>query len=195
MLRKSVTIIIALMFLLLTIGCGPSKEAYLAETSYYEALSNLLAQQNNNQVLLEIKAKDSSKDIVLSNVESITVYAPPTPQNGPLIPQYKHDDPAAKWVPVALGLGTAAISVGGMGYMVHELGKWATAGTTYNLTGQNASFRNNATNTNFNQSGGTTGNFGGDYTATPTVVEQPAPVIVPAAEPVVVNQPAPVVVQ
>lgn len=182
--KLCVLIVIAMMFLLS--GCGPTKEAYLAESNYYSAMSAVVAQQKSNPILLEIKAKDPNKDIVLSNVESITVYAPPQPQNGPLIPQYRHEDFNAKWVPVALGLGTAAISVGGMGYLAHELGKFAT-GTTYNMLGQGSSVKVQG-GTTANISGGTMGSVGAtDATSTPTVVTQPAPVIVNQPEPVIVN--------
>lgn len=191
MWKKSVLILIAIMFMLT--GCGPTKDAYLAETSYYQALQAIVAQQTSNPVLLEIKAKDASKDIVLSNVESIVVYQPQMPQNGPLIPQYKHEDFNAKWIPVALGLGTAAISVGGMGYLAHELGKWAT-GTNYNMYGQGSQVKiQGGTTANVTQSGGSLGQVGPtDATSVPTVVkpevvvvEQPAPTVV---NPVVVGQ-------
>ena len=187
--RLCVLIVCALIFLLS--GCGPSTQAYLAETSYYQALQAIVSQQTTNPILLEIKAKDPEKDIVLSNVESITVYAPPQPQNGPLIPQYKHQDFNAPWAPVVMGLGTAAIGVGGMIGLTHELGKWAI-GTTYNMMG-NASSVKVQGGTTANISGGTMGSVGAtDATPTPTVVEQPAPIVVNQPEPVVVN---PVIVQ
>ena len=72
--RLCVLTLVAMIFSLS--GCGPSNQAYLAETSYYQALQAVVAQQTNNPILLEIKAKDATKDIVLSNVESIIVYAP-----------------------------------------------------------------------------------------------------------------------
>lgn len=186
-MRSRLCVLIAIAMICSLSGCGPTKEAYLAESSYYSAMSAVVAQQTSNPILLEIKAKDPEKDIVLSNVESITVYAPPQPQNGPLIPQYRHEDFNAKWIPVALGLGTAAISVGGMGYMVHELGKWAT-GTTYNMMGQGSSVKvQGGTTANINQSGGTMGSVGAtDATSTPTVME-PSVHIVNQPEPVVVN--------
>ena len=180
--RYVLTAVIALIFL--SSGCVSDK-AYLAEKAYYTAMQAVASQQTSNPILLEIKAQDASKDIVLSNVASITVYAPPQPQNGPLIPQYKHET-YSQWVPVVMGLGTAAISVGGMGYMAHELGKWAT-GTTYNMMGQGSSVKVQG-GTTANISGGTMGSVGAtDATSTPTVVTQPAPVIVNQPEPVVVN--------
>lgn len=185
-MRSRLCVLIAIAMICSLSGCGPTKEAYLAETSYYQALQAIVGQQTSNPILLEIKAKDPAKDIVLSNVESITVYAPPQPQNGPLIPQYRHEDFNAKWVPVALGLGTAAISVGGMGYLAHELGKFAT-GTTYNMLGQGSSVKVQG-GTTANISGGTMGSVGAtDATSTPTVVTQPAPIVVNQPEPVIVN--------
>lgn len=184
-------ICLLLVAIALLVGCGPTKEAYLAETSYYEALQAVVNQQTTNPILLEIKAKDATKDIVISNVESITVYAPPQPQNGPLIPQYKHQDFNAPWAPVVMGLGTAAIGVGGMIGLTHELGKWAI-GTTYNMMGAGSSVKVQG-GTTANISGGTMGSVGAtDATSTPTVVTQPAPIVVNQPEPVVVN---PVVVQ
>ena len=187
-MKRYLAVAVAASFLLM--GCVSDK-AYLAEKEYYTAMQAVLtANGGQDKPILKIEAKDPEKDMVFQNVASITVFAPPLPQNGPLIPQYKHET-YSQWVPVVMGLGTAAISVGGMGYMAHELGKWAT-GTTYNMMGQGSSVKVQG-GTTANISGGTMGSVGAtDATSTPTVVTQPAPIVVNQPEPVVVN---PVVVQ
>lgn len=184
-MRSRLCVLIATVMTFLLSGCVSDK-AFLAEKAYYTAMQNVLTSNGGQEKpILKIEAKDPTKDMVFQNVASITVFAPPLPQNGPLIPQYKHET-YSQWVPVVMGLGTAAISVGGMGYMAHELGKWAT-GTTYNMLGAGSSVKVQG-GTTANISGGTMGSVGAtDATSTPTVVEQPAPIVVNQPEPVIVN--------
>jgi hypothetical protein len=179
-----------LVVIVILSGCVSDK-AYEAEKSYYDAMKAVLtANGGQENPILKIEAKDPEKDMVFQNVASITVFTPPLPQNGPLIPQYKHET-YAQWIPAVTGLGTAAIGVGGIWGVTHELGKWAM-GTTYNMMGAGSSVKVQG-GTTANISGGTMGSVGAtDATSTPTVVTQPAPIVVNQPEPVVVN---PVVVQ
>lgn len=194
MFKKSVTIIIALMFLSATLtACQPSLAMIEAEKAFYQAQVEISKNRNGvNPILLEIKAQDPVKDMVFQNVASITVFAPPPSEakEGPV--QYRQVDYSAPWAPVILSTLGIAGAVTGNVLLLREAGKHFTSGTTYNALGENSSIKvQGASSANIN--GNTTGNIGNaDMTSTPTVVEQPAPVIVPAAEPVVVN---PVVVQ
>ncbi len=194
-MKKLAWLILAVFILA---GCQPSHDMILAEIAYYSAISETIkAQGNGSKPLVEIVSKDPKRPMVFDNVERIIVYNTPQPTNGPLVPQYKQVDYSAPWAPVALsGLGIAGAVTGNV-LLLREAGKYFTGGTNYNNLGENSSIKiQGGTTANATMSGGTLGQIGPtDATSIPTVVEQPPPVIVPAAEPVVVNQPAPVVVQ
>jgi len=191
--------LLALMIFAL-VGCQPSAAMLEAEIAYYEYTADIMkAQAAPQKPILEIRAMDPTKDMVFSNVASITVYATPNPKEGPLMPQYRQVDYSAPWIPAFTGVAAGLIGVGGIWATTHELGKYWTSGTNYNMYGQGSSVKVQG-GTTANISGGTTANVGAtDATSIPTVVkpevvvvEQPAPVIVPTE---VVTQPAPVVVQ
>ncbi len=191
-MKRYFAMAVAWMFLLTTLtACQPTAAMIEAEKAFYEAQVEIAKNRNGgNPVLLEIKAQDATKDMVFSNVASITVFAPPSKDDAVGPTQYRQVDYSAPWVSVAGGiLGMATIAAGGV-YLAHEL-KGFGGNVNYTTTGQNSPIKTTGS-TSANVSGGTTGNFGGDYTATPTVVEQPAPIVVNQPEPVVVN---PVVVQ
>lgn len=194
-MKKICIVLIALSLM----GCSISREAMLGEISYYETLKDvLIARSLQNHPLLEIKAKDATRPMVFDNVESITVYPPPQPQVGPLIPQFNHQEmEVIKAAIPVVGTVAAGVVAGGTGVlMAHEIGKIAT-GTVYNMMGQGSSVKiQGGTTANATMSGGTLGQIGPtDATSIPTVVEQPAPIVVNQPEPVVIPQPAPVVVQ
>ncbi len=191
--------LLALMIFAL-VGCQPSAAMLEAEIAYYEYTADIMkAQAAPQKPILEIRAMDPTKDMVFSNVASITVYATPNPKEGPLMPQYRQVDYSAPWIPAVTGIAAGVIGVGGIWATTHELGKYWTSGTNYNMYGQGSSVKvQGGTTSNITSS--TTGAVGAtDATSIPTVVkpevvvvEQPAPVIVPTE---VVTQPAPVVVQ
>ena len=191
-MKRYLAVVVAGMFLLATLtACQPTAAMIEAEKAFYQAQVEISKNRGGgNPVLLEIKAQDATKDMIFSNVASITVFAPPSKDDAVGPTQYRQVDYSAPWVSVAGGiLGMATIAAGGV-YLAHEL-KGFGGNVNYTTSGQNSPIKTTGS-TSANVSGGTTGNFGGDYTATPTVVEQPAPVIVTQPEPVVVN---PVVVQ
>lgn len=196
-MKRYLAVVVAGMFLLATLtACQPTAAMIEAEKAFYQAQVEIAKNRNGgNPVLLEIKAQDATKDMVFSNVASITVFAPPSKDDAVGPTQYRQVDYSAPWVSVAGGiLGMATIAAGGV-YLAHEL-KGFGGNVNYTTSGQNSPIKTTGS-TSANVSGGTTGNFGGDYTATPTVVEQPPPVVLTQPEPVVVNPAVvnPVVVQ
>jgi len=180
--------LLALMIFAL-VGCQPSAAMLEAEIAYYEYTADIMkAQAAPQKPILEIRAMDPTKDMVFSNVASITVYATPNPKEGPLMPQYRQVDYSAPWIPAFTGVAAGLIGVGGIWATTHELGKYWTSGTNYNMYGQGSSVKIlGGTTSNVTQSGGSLGQVGPtDATSTPTVVK-PEVVVVPSPEPVVVN--------
>ena len=192
-MKRYLAVAVAGMFLLATLtACQPTAAMIEAEKAFYQAQVEIAKNRNGgNPVLLEIKAQDATKDMVFSNVASITVFAPPSKDDAVGPTQYRQVDYSAPWVSVAGGiLGMATIAAGGV-YLAHEL-KGFGGNVNYTTSGQNSPIKTTGS-TSANVSGGTTGNFGGDYTATPTVVK-PEVVVVPSPEPVIVSPPEPVIV-
>lgn len=185
-MKKLAWLILALFVLA---GCQPSAAMLEAEIAYYEYTADIMkAQAAPQKPILEIRAMDPTKDMVFSNVASITVYATPNPKEGPLMPQYRQVDYSAPWIPAFTGVAAGLIGVGGIWATTHELGKYWTSGTNYNMYGQGSSVKIlGGTTSNVTQSGGSLGQVGPtDATSTPTVVK-PEVVVVPSPEPVVVN--------
>lgn len=190
---KKAWLILAILGL---VGCQPSADMLKAEIEYYKYTAEIIkAQSAPQKPILEIRAMDPTQDMVFSNVASITVYATPNPKEGPLMPQYRQVDYYEKWIPAVTGIAAGVIGVGGIWATTHELGKYWTSGTNYNMYGQGSSVKvQGGTTSNITSS--TTGAVGPtDATSTPTVVTQPAPIVVNQPEPVIVTQPEPVIVK
>ena len=199
-MKRLICILMVLTLLPFFQACQPTAAMLDAERDYYRYNAEIMkARSVPNKPLLEIRAMDPKKDMVFSNVASIVVYAPPQQGEQVFIPQFRQVDYSAPWIPAVTGIAAGVIGVGGIWATTHELGKYWTSGTNYNMYGQGSSVKvQGGTTSNITSS--TTGAVGAtDATSIPTVVkpevvvvEQPAPVIVPTE---VVTQPAPVVVQ
>src|SRR5574343_173431 len=161
-MKRYLAVAVAGMFLLATLtACQPTAAMIEAEKAFYQAQVEISKNRGGgNPVLLEIKAQDATKDMIFSNVASITVFAPPSKDDAVGPTQYRQVDYSAPWVSVAGGiLGMATIAAGGV-YLAHEL-----KGFGGNYT---------ATPTVVEQ-------------PAPVIVEQPAPIIVEQPPPVIVK--------
>jgi hypothetical protein len=152
-----------------------------SEQSYYEMLS-AIATSYQAQPLVRITPAKEGEAMVFNNVKSIEVFSPPPPL-ADFAKQYAHRDFTPSWVPAAFNAVAPLGFLWGSSLLVKEVGAMAGS-NTYNQTvfgqGNSATIRQ-AGNTSL--TGGLTGSYnqiGGmfDNTGTPTVVTQPAPVIV-----------------
>ncbi len=173
MLRKSVTIIIALMFLLLTIGCGPSLQQVQGELAYYEYLKT-----QTPTPLVRLKIADPTKPV---NLESLEVYLP----NQGQAQQYQHKDYAAPWIGVANNVLSVGLPWLGVGYLVHEMRDMGQTNTQYNNIG-NGSIKTQGNSYNVN-SGTASAGMGNIDGTTPQQVVKPEVVNPVAVEQQVVN--------
>jgi len=100
------------LFLILPLLCSCMTGNQLkAEQSYYEAMVAMQKQQGVNP-LVQIIPQDKDKPIIMQNVASFTVFAPPAPQYGPLLPQYQQKDYVQPWLNL---IGTAVPWFGAWG--------------------------------------------------------------------------------
>lgn len=181
-MKKLLLIPVLLMFM----GCM-TDTMLKAELGYYEAMVAMQTQKAT-QPIFELTPAKQGEPIVLGNVGSFKVYAPPVA--GEKLSQYAHKDYVQPWLNV---LSMAVPWLGGWGIVnstanaMKEMG----ASTHMTITGEG----NTATIAGpVNNSLSGTGHVAGgivDQTHTPTIVTQPAPVIV---NPVIVTQPAPIIV-
>lgn len=178
-------------------GCMTANQL-AGEKAYYEA-KVAMSQRATSQPIFEMTAGDPSQPIVLQNVSALRVFQLPAGGGNDNFNQYVQKDYAAPWVSlIGTTLSVAAPWVG-VWAVTHEVANIAgSAGTTYNQTvsgtGNTAQTRTMGDMkvgdiTGANMVGGLI-----DQTSTPTVVTQPAPVIVYAPDPIIVTQPAPVIV-
>ena len=161
-----------LLWLLLLIpfmGCM-TDNALKAELGYYQMLS---AKQVQTSPLVRLDVADPTKPI---NLKTIEVFAPPS--NMPMN-QYVQKDYVQPWLNV-IGMAVPWLGVYGVSSAIVS-GMKDMGGTTTNITG-NSNKVSGPTNSNVYGSGNYTGHI--DQTSTPTIVTQPAPIIV---NPVVVN--------
>jgi len=182
---KKALFIIAILALT---GCMTQRQ-YDAEKAFYDHLTAVAALQQA-QPIFRMTPEKAGEPIVISNVKSFEVFNPPAPL-ADFARQYQHRDFTPAWVPAAFNAIAPLGFLWGSSMLVKEVGK--VAGTTsYN---QNVSGQSTAT---MRVQGGTTGIVNGtgntvmgtqDNTATPTVVEQPPPVVLEpfVVEPTVVN--------
>ncbi len=176
------------------IGCGPTALQMQGEVAYYQAVAAITKNQEKGaNPLVRIKVADPSKPI---NIESIEVYAPPQPQNGPLLAQYQHRDyNEAGWRFLTTLAGVAVPWIG-VGVLAHEFKTMNNGASTYynNNVGTNSTgnFRvQGNTTTTSSGAGAATATGMTDSTSTPTVVHADVVptevVVVPPAEPIVVK--------
>lgn len=182
---KKILCIIAILALT---GCMTQRQLE-SEKAFYEHLTSVAALQQA-QPIFRMTPEKAGEPIVISNVKSFEVFSPPPPL-GDFAKQYQHRDFTPAWVPAAFNAVAPLGFLWGSSMLVKEVGK--VAGTTsYN---QNVSGQSTAT---MRVQGGTTGVVNGtgntvmgtqDNTSTPTVVEQPPPIVLEpfVVEPTVVN--------
>ena len=175
-------------------GCMTQRQLE-AEKAFYEHLTAVAAVQQSTPIFKMTPAKEG-EPIVISNVKAFEVFNPPPPL-GDFAKQYQHRDFTPAWVPPLLGtIGNVGL-VYGVGYSIKKAldsGNGSTYYQNVSGTGNTATIRQ-AGHTSL--SGGITGNsnqVGGmiDNTSTPTVVEQPPPVVL---EPFVIEQPEPIIIK
>ena len=146
-----------LLLLIPLVACGPTKNALIAEQSYYQAKVDM-ARKASAMPLMEILAGDKEKPMVFYNVASIRVYQPPQGGMSDGLTQYQQRDYSTPWIQAFLqSLGILA--------------PWAGAAV---IVGQVAGHvAGPVTNTNVTASGGSQAMTGGvmsNATSVPTVV-------------------------
>ena len=158
-LWTSITCFIIAAYAFSLIGCGPTKNALIAEQAYYRAMKEIALAQ---KPMVDIEIADPTKPV---NVKRIVVHAPSSEQ----LKQYVQKDYYASVVNAFLqSLGILA--------------PWAGAAV---IVGQVAGHVAGPV-TNVNASGGSQAMTGGtmsNATSVPTVVTQPVPVIVQPSYP------------
>ena len=185
-LWTSVICVIIGLYAMSMIGCM-TKTKLAAEKAYYEAAVQMQRQQGANP-LVKIIPAEKDKPIVMHNVASFTVFAPPLPTNGPLLPQYVHRDYAAPWLNV---LGMAVPWFGAWGIVKAVADIPHVNSSTVTTTNTNSLNSTPTTYSNVVSGSGNMASVGGvatQATAPPTVVTQPAPVVITQPAPVIVPQ-------
>jgi hypothetical protein len=205
-----------LLWLLLLIpltGCMTGNQLK-AEQSYYEAMVKM-QEQRAAQPLFQLIASDKDKPIIMENVASLTVFAPPQGENGPRLTQYVQKDYVAPWLSTftqVLGIAApwvgAAVIANSVASNFKDVAVHNQPGNTTNITaGGNAmtggtmtqSTSTSTVMSNTVSGSRNTANLTGTATQSttnpPLIVTQPPPVIVTQPPPVIVTQPPPVVVQ
>jgi len=154
--------LLGIILIIALAGCGPSQAQLQGERDFYSA-KVAMAAQRSAQPLFEMVSSDPGKPIVLTNVAAIRVYQSPQGQVDDF-KQYVHQDYAAKWVNlIGQTAGIAAPWLGAWGIVNSIKDMGATTNQTISGTGNAA-----ATHSPYSYFG----------VAPPTVVQQPAPVIV-----------------
>lgn len=150
-------------------GCGPTLQQIEGEKAFYSMLATKAANP-----IVRIKVADPTKP---ANIESIEVYSPEQQ-----VAQYSHRDYAQPWLNLSGQVLSIAVPWVAAATIVHSLKDLTTSNNytqTLSGTGNSASMRltGNAQSQVTGNSNLTAG-AGIDQTSTPTVVDQPAPVIV-----------------
>jgi hypothetical protein len=206
--------LIWLLLLIPLTGCM-TKNQLQAEKSYYEAMTKM-QEQRAAQPLFQLIAADKDKPIIMQNVASFTVFAPPQSEDGPRLQQYVQKDYAAPWLNMftqTLGMAApwigAAVIANSVATNFKDVathnqpannttnitagGNAMTGGTMTQSTSTSTVMSNTVSGTrNTATLSGTTTQ---STTNPPLIVTQPPPVIVTQPPPVIVTQPPPVVVQ
>jgi hypothetical protein len=205
-----------LLWLLLLIpltGCMTGNQLK-AEQSYYEAMVKM-QEQRAAQPLFQLIAADKDKPIIMQNVASFTVFAPPQGENGPRLQQYTQTNYALPWINLftqTVGIAApwvgAAVIATNVASSFKDVAVHTQPGNTTNITaGGNAmtggtmtqSTSTSTVMSNTVSGSRNTANLTGTATQSttnpPLIVTQPPPVIVTQPPPIVVTQPPPVVVQ
>jgi hypothetical protein len=196
-------------------GCGPSLNQLKGEEAYYAARV-AMNKQAASTLLFEMTAGDTTKPIVLENVASFKVFAPPVSNSADNMTQYTHQNYAAPWLNMftqTLGMAApwigAAVIANSVASNFKDVathnqpannttnitagGNAMTGGTMTQSTSTSTVMSNTVSGTrNTATLSGTTTQ---STTNPPLIVTQPPPVIVTQPPPVIVTQPPPVVVQ
>jgi len=177
---KKIFLSLLLMFLLPLTGCMTANQL-AAEKSFYEAMVSM-QKQTAAQPLVQIIPADKDKPIIMQNVASFTVFAPPQSSDGPRLTQYVQKDYVAPWLNI---VGMAVPWLGAWGIVKATSDAIANIPHTNNSSVVNTNSHNSAsTPTSYNNTvsgAGNVANIGGTVnqaTATPTVVVVEQPVIV-----------------
>jgi hypothetical protein len=157
-MKKLLILTLLLPFLLCSCMTANQLEA---EKAYYQSMVAMRAQQVNQPIFKMTPAR-SGEPIVLGNVSSFEIFAPPA-QGNMTIPQYAHRDFTP---PILSSLVQAAMPLGIL-YGGSLLLKEAGSGVSYNQSVSGSG----------NKAQWAGGNVL-DSTSVPTVVTQPAPIIV-----------------
>jgi hypothetical protein len=104
-----------------------------AEQSYYEAIVKM-QEQKASQPLFQLVASDKDKPIIMQNVQSFTVFAPPQGENGPRLNQYVQKDYVQPWLNV-------------LGSFAPWLGAWGIAKAVADIPRTNSTVNTNSGNT------------------------------------------------
>jgi nucleoside-specific outer membrane channel protein Tsx len=157
-LWTSIILIVLGLYSLTNIGCMTANQL-AAEKMYYESKA-AMTNQKNAAPLFQIVAQDKDKPIIMQNVASLTVFAPPS-GNDNQWGQYQHRDFTPNWIaPLMNAVAPLGILYGGS-LLLKATNSSTTTSTYNNVTGSS----------NSTTLGGTISNA----TATPTVVN---PVVV-----------------
>ncbi len=168
--------LLCLILLFPLIGCM-TRTMLEAEQSYYNAAVQMRAQQNA-QPLVQIIPSDKDRPIVMYNVASFTVFAPPQGENGPRLAQYRQHDYVQPWLNVigaalpwlgAWGIVKAVADIPRTNSVVNQ--NSGNVATTSTSTATTSAFTNTA-------SGGSVANMGSGSATLNNISTIEAPVVV-----------------
>ena len=177
--------LILLISIIILSGCMTHNQLE-AEKAFYQmqAASMRSQQQAAAQPLWEMKSQQEGKPIVLENVDYIRVYQPvQQSQQQQQIVQYGQQDYVSPWT----NLLGKAISIAVPAYAAYKVIDTLSANTGTHLNNYGANSQQSIVGDTA-ISGATGGNLNlhSDFTAEPTVVIPPAPVVVNQPEPIIV---------
>ena len=167
-----------LLLLLLPLCSCMTKNQLLAEQSYYNAMTRMQSHREA-QPLVQLIAQDKDKPMVLQNVASLTVAAPPQGENGPRPTQYRHENMATPWLNV-LGAALPWFGAWGMVKAVADIPRAGPVTTTTNTNSGNTSAATSTALSNTVTGTGNATNLGsGSANWSQVITEAPVVVIPP----------------
>ncbi len=163
--------LLCLLLLIPLMGCMTGN-MLKAEQSYYKAMI-AMQKQTAAQPLVQIIPADKDRPIVMYNVASFTVFAPPQGENGPRLTQYVQRDYVQPWLNV-LGMAVPWFGAWGIVKAVADIPK---ANVTTNTNSNNLT--STATTSTFTNtaSGGSVANMGSGSATLNNISTIEAPVI------------------
>ncbi len=161
-----------LIISLLLSGCGPSLNQLKGEQSYYTARV-ALSKQATSIVLFEMTASDNTKPIILQNVATFKVFAPPAGNNENLA-QYTHRDYVQPWLNL-MGMAVPWFGAWGIVKAVADIPRVNSNSTVNQNSGNTATTTSTFTNT---ASGGSVANMGSGSATLNNISTIEAPVVV-----------------